>query len=205
MQYVTRMVAQQIPRVRVIRDSDPEEPELEFLTILHWHRKYGIHSDAVRVDMSKYEADDDEELGVDEEQVQGRLASDYDLVAWWPLYMLDHSGVRLSLKPFSCPWDSGQVGIVGITRAQWDATQTEPWTGVRSQWERAKLNATGDIDCLDRYMNGDMWGSEVVDDTGEVVNGCWGFYGTDWDNGMADHIDEEYHELLREALANPEE
>lgn len=49
---------------------------------------------------------------------------DYDqLVSYWlnkaekhylimPVYKYDHSGVAFSTRPFSCPWDSGQVGYI---------------------------------------------------------------------------------------------
>ena len=29
-----------------------------------------------------------------------------------PLYLYDHSGLAISTKPFSCPWDSGQIGVI---------------------------------------------------------------------------------------------
>ena len=206
MEYVTRIVKEQVPRVKVIRDPNPDEPEFELLTILHWHRRYMIHSDAECVDMSNYEADDDEELGVDREHVLDRLASDHDLVIWWPLYMIDHGVVHVRLgEGFGCPWDSGQVGIVGFTVPQWRVfTQTE-WVGHEKQKTQAFEMVKAMIETLDQYMNGDMYGFEVVDDDGEIETSVWGFYGTDFDNGMSDHIDEEWHECLREALANPEE
>ena len=30
------------------------------------------------------------------------------------LYLYDHSGLTISLSPFSCPWDSGQIGWVRV-------------------------------------------------------------------------------------------
>jgi len=33
-----------------------------------------------------------------------------------PLYLYDHSGITISTKPFSCPWDSGQVGFIYATK-----------------------------------------------------------------------------------------
>ena len=29
-----------------------------------------------------------------------------------PLYLYDHSGITMRTTPFSCPWDSGQVGVI---------------------------------------------------------------------------------------------
>jgi hypothetical protein len=31
-----------------------------------------------------------------------------------PLYLYDHSGITMSTSPFSCPWDSGQVGYIWV-------------------------------------------------------------------------------------------
>ena len=35
----------------------------------------------------------------------------------FPVYAYIHSGVALSINPFSCPWDSGQIGFAVISRA----------------------------------------------------------------------------------------
>jgi len=42
----------------------------------------------------------------------------------YPVYAYVHSGVDLSLSPFSCPWDSGQSGVIFISRH--DAKKTFP-------------------------------------------------------------------------------
>ena len=33
-----------------------------------------------------------------------------------PVYMYDHGNIALSNTPFSCPWDSGQVGFIYATK-----------------------------------------------------------------------------------------
>ena len=33
-----------------------------------------------------------------------------------PIYMYDHSGITISVNPFSCPWDSGQIGFIYISK-----------------------------------------------------------------------------------------
>ena len=33
-----------------------------------------------------------------------------------PLYLYDHSGITISTRPFSCEWDSGQVGFIYTTK-----------------------------------------------------------------------------------------
>jgi hypothetical protein len=39
-----------------------------------------------------------------------------DPICLKPLYLYDHSEITIRTYPFDCPWDSGQVGFVFITR-----------------------------------------------------------------------------------------
>ena len=36
-------------------------------------------------------------------------------LVYLPVYLYDHSGLVLQTTPFSCPWDSGHVGIIYTT------------------------------------------------------------------------------------------
>ena len=205
MEMIKRMVEEEIARVRVIHDDCSDEPEIGF-TLLHWHRRYNMHSDATKIQPDDYRADDDEELEVTREQFFDRIADDHDLVCWWDLYMYEHGGSALSVgKGFSCTWDSGQVGIVGWTKEQWKTWWAEEWTGTDKQKEQALAAIICQIETLDHWHNGRVYGYIVTDDDGEEGDSCWGFYGLDWENGMADNIDEKYHDDLREALNNPED
>ena len=40
----------------------------------------------------------------------------HDLAVCLPVYMYEHSGIALSTKPFSCPWDSGQIGFIFVSK-----------------------------------------------------------------------------------------
>ena len=40
----------------------------------------------------------------------------HDLAVCLPIYMYDHSGIAVSTKPFFCPWDSGQVGFIFVSK-----------------------------------------------------------------------------------------
>ena len=43
-----------------------------------------------------------------------------------PVYMYDHSGLAFKTTPFSCPWDSGRVGIIYATYSK-----IREWYGVK--------------------------------------------------------------------------
>ncbi len=88
-----------------------------------------------------------------------------------PLYMYDHSGITISLSPFSCRWDSGQVGFVQVPRKkiieEFGKKNFTPKLKVKAlEW--AKM----EVETLDSYIRGEIYGY-VIDDTGDS---CWGYY-----------------------------
>lgn len=87
-----------------------------------------------------------------------------------PLWMYDHSGTVYRAgerNPFTCPWDSGRVGIIAIRK---------------SEFPKDKRQEAIDSICeaYTAWANGDCWGYDIVDDNGETVDSCGGFIGRDY-------------------------
>lgn len=113
-----------------------------------------------------------------------------------PLYVYDHSGVTYSTSPFSCRWDSGQVGWVFTTRydfAQWrDCTFNE---------EEAMKVIKSEVEYWDYYATGQayqyMLEEKTVDEDGavktELLDVMCGFIG-DYRVLARDIIDDYIHE-----------
>lgn len=95
-----------------------------------------------------------------------------------PLYLYDHSGITMSTSPFSCRWDSGQVGFIYITAEQ--ARNHFGWKRItKSRYDQLIEFLEGDVDVYDKYLTGDVYGYVIEDLDGEEIDACWGFYGTD--------------------------
>ena len=97
------------------------------------------------------------------------------------LFLYDHSGITISTGRFSCPWDSGQVGWIYITK---DKIEKEGWTP-----EQADNYLDGEVEVYDNYLTGEVYGyritkynKEIEDD--EEVESCWGYYGDDGKESM---------------------
>jgi hypothetical protein len=103
---------------------------------------------------------------------------------WWafPLYAYIHSGGRLSLTPFSCPWDSGQIGLVYVAK---DTAR------MRKHAERI---AQSHVAMWNQYLAGDVWGYQIEAD-GKLVDSCWGIY-------CRETAEKEVLEALRPMLEN---
>lgn len=110
-----------------------------------------------------------------------------------PLYLYDHSGITMSTKPFSCPWDSGQVGIIYCTyeriRQEYDLNPGNiPGEPIRRVIEILEQ----EVRTYDQFLRGEVYGYVVEDRDGEHLDSCWGFY-----QNEAPDADDSY--ILKEA------
>lgn len=86
-----------------------------------------------------------------------------------PLYMYEHGGCTISLGSFSCSWDSGQVGFVQIPRKKMiEEFGKKNFTPKLK--EIALQHAKSEVETLDSYIRGDVYGYTVGEDS------CWGYY-----------------------------
>jgi len=161
-----------VRRVRIEPDLDPCNPRTErdchAGRMICWHGRYDLgdeHDYALPRDF--------------------REDTDFDACVILPLYLYDHSGLIISTGPFTCPWDSGQIGWIicdpGMIRSlfNWDR-------------ERAEEALRAEVAEYDAYLRGAVYGFIVEEHDGdgwEEVDSCWGFYGDDiHENGIADSL-----------------
>lgn len=158
-------------RVRIERDDSPFSPrEWDNLgTIGIYHRRYNLSDEGAPVD------------------VEGarNLEENYQYFSL-PIYMYDHSGITISTEPFSCPWDSGRVGLIFVSLADVEKEYGEITDEVEKSVYRV---LKGEVETFDQYLRGDVWGYVVEKakvytaedgDTiteWEHVDSCWGFFG----------------------------
>ena len=88
-----------------------------------------------------------------------------------PLYLYDHSGITISLTPFSCPWDSGQVGFV-IIRKQKMFQEFGKKRISSSLKKRAYDIAELEVQTYDQFLRGEIYGYRIDEDG----DSCWGFH-----------------------------
>lgn len=157
--------------VTIDYDQDAESPrEWDNLgTMICWHRNY-ILGDRKRGEKMPFDSPSDFQEWAD--------SKDSDVALCLPLYLYDHSGITMSCSPFSCPWDSGQVGYIYITREK-----------IRHEYsckriskkllERVRGYLVSEVGTYDLFLTGQVYGYTVTDANGENVDSCWGFLGMD--------------------------
>jgi hypothetical protein len=149
---------------RIEYDNDPESPrEWDNLgTIITWHRRYAFG------DRDGYRE------GIDPGELYNELKSEGALIL--PIYMYEHSGITIRTSDFADPWDSGQVGFIYVDRAkileEYNAKRVT--TSVR---ERALACLKAEVEVLDQFLTGDIYGYIIEDAGGDHIDSCWGYYG----------------------------
>ncbi len=92
------------------------------------------------------------------------------------LYLYDHSGITMSIKPFSCSWDSGMVGIIYVEKEK--VKKEYGWKRIsKKRDDKIKERLKCEVEVYNQYLTGDVYGYIVTDENGDEVDSCWGFYG----------------------------
>jgi hypothetical protein len=92
-----------------------------------------------------------------------------------PVYCYEHGGLTIRTSPFSCPWDSNQLGWVYVTRK-----------AVRGIWKKKAIspkvkakvieNLVGEVELYDQFLQGQVFGFILFDGSEEEIDSCWGYY-----------------------------
>ena len=138
-------------------DPDPESP-----------RAWDNLGRVTLLDRARYTFGDDQASA----DTLRAILRDPDLVAL-PIYIYDHSGITINTTGFSCPWDSGMIGVISV-----DKVRARAELG-RKRLDLVRLRAIlrAEVETLDQYLTGSVYGYRIENSEGEELASCWGFYG----------------------------
>lgn len=115
-----------------------------------------------------------------------------------PVHLYEHSGTGISTSytyPYNCRWDSGTCGFVVVTKEAIRKEYSIKKVTAKYIAKAARI-AVGEVETLNQYVSGDVYGFKLTDKDGEE-DSCWGFYGSDLStNGILDHVDEEWKDIV---------
>lgn len=172
-------------KLQIVVDRCPDSPRNwdNLGTIVGFHKRYKIGDDNHGYKSSDYDSWD---------EIESAIIKNEKPVVVLPVYMYDHSGQTISTSPFSCRWDSGQVGFIYVSREKaLSELGLKRITG--KDKERIENILKGEIATYDQYIRGDVYGFEIVDKDGNVEDSCYGFYGSNIEeNGILDYVADEF-------------
>ncbi len=141
--------------INVHFDDNPTDPrEWDNLGVMVcWHRGYKLGD--------KHDWKEPQDFLDSEEAKEGEVL---------PLYLYDHSGITMRTSPFSCKWDSGQVGYIYASK---DAIVSEYGDATTKSREKVRGVLESEVASYDLFLTGQILGYVIK---GELCNeSCWGF------------------------------
>jgi hypothetical protein len=158
-------------KVEIHIDEDPSNPR-DFdncdLFIL-FHKRYNLGD--------KHDYKHEDFSGWDEMEAQ--IIKDHDPVVIKSVYLMDHSGISISDKPFSCHFDSGMIGFALISRkSALKEMNAKRVTRKVKEWAKKCLDSS--IKTYDEYLKGEVYGYVIKDEEDNDLESCWGFFGLDY-------------------------
>lgn len=113
-----------------------------------------------------------------------------------PIFLYDHSGITINTTGFACPWDSGQIGFIYVSKEK-----------VRDEFKCKRISKKlkeqisqilcSEVNIYNDYLSGNVYGFSVTDkNTREEISCCYDFYGTDYmTNGIFAYASEYFTKL----------
>lgn len=172
--------------IKIIQDDDPCNPRTEWDNLgvmVCFHNRYQIGDEGHGFRAEDYKGWDDLEADIEREHGPSIIL---------PIYMYDHSGITIRTTPFSCQWDSGQIGFIFLQKER--ARKEYGWKVInKKREEQLRGYLKGEVEVYDQYLTGNVYGYQVVSPDGEDLDSCWGYYGDPEESGLLDearsHID----------------
>lgn len=153
-------------------------------TIINWHTRFNLGDE--NINPKEYTSLND---------IISKNTSKDDICL--PLFLYNHSSLSLSTKPFNCRFDSSQIGIIKVSK-----------TKIRKEYSCKKVTKKikekvievlkNEILYFDKYLKGEFYILEILDNNKEIEESCAGFVGDNpIDNGMIDHLSKEDQEYVK--------
>ena len=190
--------------IKIAQDDDPQNPRTDmdnFGTLVCFHRNYNL-GDGGSWDNKHNKLDVYHEPETFLRHLAGDCGTPIDcdnaeMSTIWkiidrnylilPLYLYDHSGITISTGPFSCPWDSGQVGWIYVShkkiRKEYSVKSVRHVYSVAGKRIKKAITAArelleSEVEIYDAYITGSVYGY-VIEKDGEDIDSCWGYIETE--------------------------
>lgn len=190
-----------MPILKIVQDTDPADPRKEFDNLSLFVCAETNHS----IGDKNSKATLFEKLGIIDHNLKNidlaNKAKSKGLVFYSvPVYIYEHGNICLSTTPFSCPFDSYQIGEILVFKdkikeefsvKRFTKKVTEELT------EKIALVIENEVSIYSDFLSGDVYGFQVIEDDESVSDSCYGFYGSDFkNNGIKDQLSPEMQEKL---------
>jgi len=156
-------------KIEIAPDEDPIDPRGDdnLGTMVCFHNRYNLG------DKHDYHHADYNSWG----ELKEAIIKNENPGVILPLYLYDHSGITMNTTGFDCPWDSGQIGWIFISKKKILEEYGRKKVS-RKLIEKVREYLIAEVKTYDQYLTGDVYGFRITKD-GVKIDSCWGYYGED--------------------------
>jgi hypothetical protein len=142
-------------KIQLCYDTFPDDPRktwdnLGFMAC--FHKKYNLG---------------DEHAFKEPQELLDWIEANKDTIYYLPLYVYEHGNITIKTSPFSCRFDSGQVGFIYMTK------ETAEKEGITEPYEALEA----EVKTYDAYISGQTYGAMILDQSGEMIDSQFGYFG----------------------------
>lgn len=214
--------------LKIEHDTDSPHPRHDndnLGSMICWHNRYNLgdrHRFQTPRDFVESLAEEFEIKRIDEKSDQELFVQIEKHVQILPIYAYEHGGIMIRTNKFLCPWDSGQVGYIYVSKKQ---AREEYGKLTKINLELIENVLKAEIEEYNHYLQGEVYGftlysvmtdalrdylldakMEIHDTTFDELlhflvemDSCWGFIGNDHvKNGLSEHLPMDARHLLNE-------
>lgn len=178
-------------RLEINQDNSPINPRDNdnISKMVCFHRRYALG------DKHNYKQDNFNSW----EELEKSIIKNEDPICISPLYLFDHSGIRISTSSFNDKWDSGQIGFVFIKKEYIRDTFNKKRISKKLK-NLSKELLESEVNEYDNYLTGDVYYIDLYENN-KLIDTINSFYGENfWTNGMSNNLPEEVITELKEEL-----
>ena len=141
-----------------------------------------------------YKLGDDHDYKQDDynswDELGAAIKKNENVVVILPMYMYDHSGQTIATEPFSCRWDSSQIGFVYVTKEMlFEHIEIGRKRLSKNSVKKAIDAIKCEVETYKQYIEGDVYWYSLTNKITKEEDSCGGFYGSNiWENGIADYL-----------------
>lgn len=183
--------------IRLAYDLDPMDPrEWDNIGVmLFWHGRYGYGDDAKTIERAGLTKADPDYYGGWEELLKACGVKESDVVI--PVFGYDHGGMTIRAGSYGnwpdIQWDAGQLGYIvcPVERIRYEFDVKRVSAKLR---KRVAEILVAEVNTYDQFITGDVFWWETLDEDGERIDSCGGYYGA--------YDDQEREYVMSEARAS---
>ena len=159
-------------KIEILHDDQPFDPRDDdnLGTMVCFHNGYNLGD--------KHDYNQTDYCGWDE--LKDAIIKNENVGVILPLFLYDHSGITMNTTGFHCPWDSGQVGFIFISKEK-----------IRYEYSKKRISKQlikrvlgylkSNVETYDQYLTGDVYGYRITNtETDEEMDNSWGIFGSEY-------------------------